>query len=55
MLQPESGGPMRPFAYAPGAGGMQATFAVNPTNGEVIYTASVARDTNIDLLTLVNR
>jgi len=45
---------MRFFAYAPGAGGdFQAAFAVNPTNGEVIYTASIARDTNIDLLTLV--
>ncbi|HET7085888.1 MAG TPA: TIR domain-containing protein [Rhizomicrobium sp.] len=57
MAQPESGGPMHLLAYAPGAQSRtgQAAFAVNPLNGEIIYTASVARDTNIDLLTLAKR
>ncbi len=49
LAQPVAGGPSRAIAYAPGAG---SDFAVNPTTGEIVYTAQVARDTNIDLLTL---
>jgi DNA-binding winged helix-turn-helix (wHTH) protein/Tol biopolymer transport system component len=58
LAQPVSGGPARIVAYAPGAAnqnGLQTAFAVNPTNGEIIYVASVMRDTNIDLLTLARR
>ncbi len=62
MAQPASGGPERLLGYAPGAqnqqfpqSGFQSSFAVNPKNGEILYVASVARDTNIDLLTLANR
>jgi len=55
LAQPLSGGPDRVLAYAPGAEDRryQSSFAVNPTNGDVIYVASVVNDTNIDLLTLV--
>jgi hypothetical protein len=55
LAQPVSGGPSHFIAYAPGAvnrNGFQSDFAVNPTNGEIVYTAQVSRDTNIDLLTL---
>ncbi len=58
MAQPVSGGPPHAAGYAPGAQnrfGSQSTFAVNPKSGEILYVASVARDTNIDLLTLANR
>jgi hypothetical protein len=54
LAQPLSGGPDRLVAYAPGAEDRryQSKFAVDPTNGEIIYVASVVNDTNIDLLTL---
>jgi hypothetical protein len=52
LAQPVAGGPSRLVAYAPGA---QTEFAVNPTTGEIVYTAQVSRDTNIDLLTLAKR
>jgi len=54
LAQPLSGGPDRVLAYVPGTedGRYASKFAVNPTNGEIIYVASVANDTNIDLLTL---
>jgi Tol biopolymer transport system component len=58
LAQPISGGPARPIAYAPGAvdrDGFRSDFAVNPTSGEIVYTAVVSRDTNIDLLKLANR
>jgi hypothetical protein len=56
--QPVAGGPSRPIAYAPGAvsrDGFKSDFAVNPVSGEIVYTAQVSRDTNIDLLTLARR
>jgi hypothetical protein len=55
LAQPLAGGPDRVLAYAPGAEDRfyQSKIAVNPTNGEIIYVASVVDDTNIDLLTLV--
>ena len=56
LAQPVSGGPSRMIAYAPGAmnrNGFQSDLAVNPATGEIVYTAQVSRDTNIDLLTLV--
>jgi hypothetical protein len=55
LAQPLSGGPSREIAYAPGAVNrlpLQSDFAVNPVNGEIVYTALVSRDTNIDLLRL---
>ncbi|HUE63029.1 MAG TPA: TIR domain-containing protein [Rhizomicrobium sp.] len=55
LAQPVAGGPSRAIAYAPGAvnqNGFQSDFAVNPTTGEIVYTAQVSRDSNIDLLTL---
>jgi hypothetical protein len=55
LAQPVSGGPSREIARAPGAvnrGAFQSDFAVNPVTGEIIYTAEVSRDTNIDLLNL---
>ena len=57
LAQPVTGGPSRPIAYAPGAvnGNMQPDLAVNPVTGEIIYTAQVSHDTNIDLLTLAKR
>ena len=53
--QPLSGGPDRVLAYAPGAEDRRyaSSYAVNPTNGDIIYVASIVDDTNIDLLTLV--
>lgn len=53
--QPWSGGADRVLAYAPGAEdlGYQSSFAVDPTNGDIVYVASIVDDTNIDLLTLV--
>ena len=56
--QPVAGGPSRAIAYAPGAvigDGFQSDFAVNPMTDEIVYTAQVSRDTNIDLLTLARR
>jgi Tol biopolymer transport system component/DNA-binding winged helix-turn-helix (wHTH) protein len=55
LAQPISGGPDRVLAYAPGAEDLryQSSFAVDPTNGDIIYVASIVNDTNIDLLTLV--
>jgi hypothetical protein len=58
LAQPISGGPSREIAYAPGAvnrGSFQSDFAVNPVTSEIIYTAQVSRDTNIDLLKLTKR
>jgi hypothetical protein len=52
LAQPVSGGPSRPIANAPG---FQGDLAVNPMTGEIVYTAQVSRDTNIDLLTLAKR
>jgi Tol biopolymer transport system component len=56
LAQPVAGGPDRVLGYAPGAQAQDGTFmskmAVNPKTGEIIYVASVQRDTNIDLLTL---
>jgi Tol biopolymer transport system component/DNA-binding winged helix-turn-helix (wHTH) protein len=55
LAQPLSGGPDAPLGYAPGAfnrDDFQVDYAVNPVTGTVAYTALVARDTNIDLLTL---
>jgi DNA-binding winged helix-turn-helix (wHTH) protein/Tol biopolymer transport system component len=52
LAQPVAGGPSRPIAYAPGA---QGDLDVNPTTGEIVYSAQVSRDTNIDLLTLARR
>jgi len=55
--QPVSGGPERVLGYAPGAANrmidFQTAFAVNPKTGEILYTADIGRDPNIDLLTLV--
>ncbi len=53
--QPLSGGPDRVLAYAPGAEDRRyaSSYAVDPTNGDIIYVASIVNDTNIDLLTLV--
>jgi Tol biopolymer transport system component len=58
QAQPLTGGPSRAIAYAPGAvnrEGFKSDFAVNPVTGEIVYTAQVSRDTNIDLLTLARR
>jgi Tol biopolymer transport system component len=58
MAQPVSGGPPHLLGYAPGAQnrvGFQSALAVNPKSGEILYVASVARDTNIDLLILAKR
>jgi Tol biopolymer transport system component len=55
LAQPVAGGKATLAGYAPGAaseGDFQTAFAVNPKTGEIFYTARVARDTNIDLLTL---
>jgi Tol biopolymer transport system component len=54
LAQPLSGGADRVLAYAPGAEDLryQSSFAVDPTNGDIIYVASIVDDTNIDLLTL---
>jgi Tol biopolymer transport system component/DNA-binding winged helix-turn-helix (wHTH) protein len=53
--QPLSGGPDRVLGYAPGAEDRRypSSYAVDPTNGDIIYVASIVSDTNIDLLTLV--
>jgi DNA-binding winged helix-turn-helix (wHTH) protein/Tol biopolymer transport system component len=58
LAQPVSGGPARMIGYAPGAAnqnGLHTAFAVNPVTGEIVYDASVMKDTNIDLLTLGKR
>jgi len=58
LAQPVSGGPSRAIAYAPGAvnrNGFQSDFAVNPMTSEIVYTAQVSHDTNIDLLALAKR
>jgi len=56
LAQPVSGGPSREIAGAPGAvnrgGDFQSDFAVNPVTNEIVYTAQISRDTNIDLLKL---
>jgi hypothetical protein len=54
LAQPVGGGPDRVVAYAPGAR-TNTTMAVNPKTGEIVYTAAVLRDTNIDLLSLTKR
>lgn len=56
LAQPLSGGPDRVLGYMPGAylnrfGG--TALAVNPKTGDILYTATVSSDNNIDLLTLV--
>ena len=51
LAQPVGGGPDRIVAYAPGARA-QSAIAVNPKTGEVVYTAAVLSDSNIDLLTV---
>jgi len=59
LAQPVAGGPDRVLGYAPGAANratdFQTAIAVNPKTGEVLYTADIGRDPNIDLLTLVKR
>jgi DNA-binding winged helix-turn-helix (wHTH) protein/Tol biopolymer transport system component len=58
LAQPMAGGAEKILAYAPGAANrpdFQSDFAVNPKSGDVIYTAAVAHDTNIELLTLAKR
>jgi hypothetical protein len=58
LAQPVSGGPARVIGYAPGAAnqnGLHTAFAVDPVTGEIVYDASVMKDTNIDLLTLGKR
>lgn len=58
FAQPLSGGPSREIAFAPGAistGRLQSDFAVNPLTGEIVYTALISRDTNIDLLKMEKR
>jgi DNA-binding winged helix-turn-helix (wHTH) protein len=55
LAQPLSGSADRVIGYAPGTEDRryQSSFAVDPTNGDIIYVASIVNDTNIDLLTLV--
>jgi Tol biopolymer transport system component len=56
LAQPVSGGPSRAIAYAPGAvdgTSFVSGLAVNPITKEIVYTAQVLHDTNIDLLTLI--
>jgi Tol biopolymer transport system component len=58
LAQPVSGGPSRTIAYAPGAvdgTNFVSGLAVNPVTKEIVYTAQVLHDTNIDLLTLTRR
>jgi WD40 repeat protein len=58
LAQPVSGGPSREIARAPGAvnrGGFSSDLAVNPVTNEIIYTAEISRDTNIELLKLSKR
>jgi hypothetical protein len=58
LAQPVSGGPSRVLAYAPGAvsrTGFRSDFVVNPVTNEIVYTAQILHDTNIDLLTLTRR
>jgi hypothetical protein len=58
LAQPLAGGASALLGYAPDAinqPDFQSSFAVDPRNGQVIYSAMVERDTNVDLLTLVQR
>ncbi len=58
LAQPLAGGPDRLVGYMPGAvyeRDFQSGVAVNPRTGDIVYTAMVGRDTNIDLLTLAKR
>jgi len=58
LAQPLSGGADHLLGYMPGAAddrALESSMAVDPKSGDVIYTALVGHDTNIDLLTLVNR
>jgi Tol biopolymer transport system component len=59
LAQPLTGGPDRLLGYMPEAadepGFLQSPIAVNPKTGDILYTAAIGRDTNIDLLTLVKR
>lgn len=55
LAHPLSGGADKLVGYMPGAGNDRGSVAVNPRTGEIIYTATVGRDSNIDLLTLVER
>jgi hypothetical protein len=46
------------LGYMPGGiggGYIPTALAVNPKTGDILYTANVSFDTNIDLLTLVRR
>jgi len=47
------------MGYMPGAANetafLQSAIAVNPKTGDIFYTATVGRDTNIDLLSLAKR
>jgi Tol biopolymer transport system component len=57
LAQPVSGGPSRAIASAPGAvnrgaSDFQSDFVVNSATGDIVYTAEISHDTNIDLLTL---
>jgi hypothetical protein len=59
LAQSLAGGSDRLLGYMPGAANetafFQSTIAVNPKTGDIVYTAAVGRDTNIDLLTLAKR
>jgi Tol biopolymer transport system component/DNA-binding winged helix-turn-helix (wHTH) protein len=59
LAQPLSGGADRLLGYMPGAANetafLQSAIAVNPKTGDIFYTATVGRDTNIDLLSLAKR
>ena len=59
LAHPLSGGPDRLVGYMPGAimeeRASASDVAVNPKTGDIVYMARIARDTNIDLLTLVKR
>jgi hypothetical protein len=55
LAQPVSGGPDRLLGYMPNAetaSFVKTGMAFNPKNGDILYTANVSYDTNIDLLTL---
>jgi hypothetical protein len=53
LAQPLSGGADRMLGYLPGGRFNPTELAVNPKTGEILYSAFISGDTNIDLLTLV--
>ena len=58
LAKPLAGGAGSLVGYAPGAinqSDFQSSFAVDPRSGQIIYSAMIGRDTNIDLLTLAKR